>query len=376
MSKVNLYQLNKQEYDTKHTLYVDNTTIFPTVLQTGTPSRPFSTIQQAIDYAVSIGDPSWNIRISFGVHTGTLTIPANFDFIFEGIIRIENMIIVGPINWTVTGNRTSRIGFKNLVVGQINIIDDIIPAVNAIAAFENCKTGLISTTGTSFVSILMGGISIANFNQTNSLVVAGVIENDINITNGELLLQNIQVRSPTVLLKNGSIHANGCSFSQNIELTNAKAEFTNCIWIGTKNLTFTGTTGTAYFDGFSDYNFTNTSCSIINGSKVLRNLGVSVAEHKSLRQLVHLADRGPFEGFLSNAYREIISSPFPTSIIWYVDNTKTQKIVEKNITYNGCLPQIILWKAYDTDGVSVVSTVSDYIGYNGIFEISRTRIIS
>jgi hypothetical protein len=109
--------------------------------------------------------------------------------------------------------------------------------------------------------------------------------------------------------------------------------------------------------------------------------GITATQHAALRQLVHLADGvgGPFEEFLSGAYREILpaASPFPTSITWWESAAKLKKIVEKTTTLNANkTPSTIEWKAYDTDGSTVLATVTDTITYSSVFELSRTRTIS
>ena len=106
--------------------------------------------------------------------------------------------------------------------------------------------------------------------------------------------------------------------------------------------------------------------------------GVTEGTHKTLRQLIHFIDNGPAEGFLSGAYREILpaGNPFPTSVIWYEDSTKAKKIVERTKTYSGAFPQTIEWKVYDTDGTTVLATVTDTITYSGAFETSREREIA
>jgi hypothetical protein len=106
--------------------------------------------------------------------------------------------------------------------------------------------------------------------------------------------------------------------------------------------------------------------------------GLSEAGHKVLRQLIHFIDNGPAEGFASGAYRETLPSadPFPTSVIWYTDSGKTDKIVEKLITYTGVVPTQIQWKMYDVDGSTVLATITDAISYSGVFETSRTRTIA
>ena len=103
--------------------------------------------------------------------------------------------------------------------------------------------------------------------------------------------------------------------------------------------------------------------------------------HKYVRQLIHLADGvgGPFEGFSTGAYREMLPSAsiFPTSIIWYDDISKAKKIVEKTIAYNtNKTVSLISWMVYDTDGFTVLATVSDTPTYTGILENNRTRTIT
>jgi len=111
--------------------------------------------------------------------------------------------------------------------------------------------------------------------------------------------------------------------------------------------------------------------------------GVSESSHETLRQLIHFIDEGPADGFASGAYKEILptGNPFPTSVTWYVDNTKAKKIVEKLITRSGggatnVAPTPVVWKVYATDGTTVLHTVSDAITYSGSFETTRTRTIS
>lgn len=113
------------------------------------------------------------------------------------------------------------------------------------------------------------------------------------------------------------------------------------------------------------------------GTKLLKDL-VSTTSHQALRQLIHFIDNGPANGFASGAYRETTPSanPFPTAVIWYDDNTKVKKLVEKLITYTGANPTTIQWKMYDTDGTTVLATVTDAVSFTGPFETSRTRTIA
>ena len=112
---------------------------------------------------------------------------------------------------------------------------------------------------------------------------------------------------------------------------------------------------------------------VINGLEVLGNM--TDAQHDSLRQLIHFINEGPGTGVASGAYKEILpkSNPFPTSITWYTNSSKTNKIVEKIINYNSNkTPGSIIWKMYDTNG-NILVTLTDTISYSGEFETSRTR---
>jgi hypothetical protein len=109
------------------------------------------------------------------------------------------------------------------------------------------------------------------------------------------------------------------------------------------------------------------------------NSALTPLEHETLRQLIHFISDGPGDGFASGAYKEVLptGNPFPTSVIWYINATKTKKIVEKLITFAGVIPTTIIWNMYDFDGITIVHTVTDTITYvNNVFESHRVRAIS
>jgi hypothetical protein len=116
---------------------------------------------------------------------------------------------------------------------------------------------------------------------------------------------------------------------------------------------------------------------ITNGIDIHSLGGITAADHEILKQLIHFVDEGPGDGFISGAYKVIVGQPFPTSIIWYVDNSQTKKIVEKNITYtDNMLPSSITWNMYDANGTAIVHNITDTITYtNNAFESTRTRTI-
>lgn len=108
--------------------------------------------------------------------------------------------------------------------------------------------------------------------------------------------------------------------------------------------------------------------------------GITAAQHESLRQLIHFIDEGPAHGFASGAYKTVVGGLFPTAVTWWTDATQTKKVVEKLITRSGggatnLKPTPIVWKVYDTDGVTLLQTISDAITYVGVAEANRTRTI-
>jgi len=107
--------------------------------------------------------------------------------------------------------------------------------------------------------------------------------------------------------------------------------------------------------------------------------GLTEADHKVLRQLIHFIEDGPAEGFATGAYQETLPAgdPFPTSIIWWTSSAKTEKIVEETIAYNANKTiDTDTWIMYAVGGTTVVATIVDTYSYSGIFETSKTRAIS
>lgn len=97
--------------------------------------------------------------------------------------------------------------------------------------------------------------------------------------------------------------------------------------------------------------------------------------HSRLRQLVHLAENGPFEGFASGATLDIGPQPFPTASIWRTAGGA--RLVQKTWTRNpNKTPSVIQWKVYASDGITILATVTDVITYQGAFESARTRTIA
>lgn len=106
--------------------------------------------------------------------------------------------------------------------------------------------------------------------------------------------------------------------------------------------------------------------------------GLTESAHKALRQLIHFIDDGPAEGFASGSFRETTGTVFPTLEVWYVvgSTPPAGKIVELATTWSGAKITQEVWKMYDTDGSTVLVTVTDAISYSGLFETTRTRTVA
>ncbi len=111
-----------------------------------------------------------------------------------------------------------------------------------------------------------------------------------------------------------------------------------------------------------------------NGQVILSSSLFDASSHASLRQLIHLAENGPYELIGSGSTLDHGPQPFPTASIWR--SAGGSKIVEKLWTRNSNkTPSVITWKVYAPDGSTVLAQAQDTITYQGVFEISRTRTV-
>lgn len=140
-----------------------------------------------------------------------------------------------------------------------------------------------------------------------------------------------------------------------------------------------------YKSGASKVGFDPSGLTITNAHNVqdaIKDIGskaITSEDHETLRQLIHFVDHGgPGGGFSTTPFKESLpyGDIFPTSIIWYTDNTKTKKIIEKLVSWSGVLPQTVTWNMYAVDGVTVVQSATDTISYTDVFETTITRVIT
>ena len=99
------------------------------------------------------------------------------------------------------------------------------------------------------------------------------------------------------------------------------------------------------------------------------------------RQILFLADCGPFENFSTASMVHSFSysprPPFVSSSVWFSDSSKTQRIFEIDYGIRNSRKQAtqIVYKVYESDGLTVKTTIRDIVTYEGPVEVSRTRTI-
>ena len=105
---------------------------------------------------------------------------------------------------------------------------------------------------------------------------------------------------------------------------------------------------------------------------------IDASLHATLRTLEHWMSDGPLEGY-SGAYMETLpsGSVFPTQYVWWVDSSKAAKLMDETVTYNSNYTVAsVRSRMYASDGTTVALTLTDTMTYTGVFETSRTRVIT
>ena len=97
--------------------------------------------------------------------------------------------------------------------------------------------------------------------------------------------------------------------------------------------------------------------------------------HKALKDLIHFIADGPADGWASGAESVITTpGPFPDQETWYTDSGHTVKIVDQTVTYNGNKTIATeVWRLYDTDGSTVLVTLTDTHSYSGVNHTGTVR---
>lgn len=112
---------------------------------------------------------------------------------------------------------------------------------------------------------------------------------------------------------------------------------------------------------------------------VEKGFGITPTDHKTVRQLVAIADAsGPGDGFASSL--ALVSTPandpFPTQHVWYMNPpTNTLKLVQIDVTYNvNKTVNTAQYTIYDTDGATVLfPRLLDTVDYTNFLTPKVTR---
>lgn len=230
---------------------------------------------------------------------------------------------------------------ENIVLSRLSIIDSVILAESE-ANLSECNTRTEISEDTQLLEYVVNGSILLNID-------------------GETLTQSQSLS----FLSPGKDVKQNLTATSNPELTDDKGEgySAGSLWINSTEDTV--------------YVCTDPATNNANWALAAAGSGITEAQHRILRQLIHFINDGPGEGFASGAYKETTpTGPFPTSEIWWESSSKLKKIVELNTSWTG--PKITqeVWKIYDTDGSTVLATVTDSISHTGPFETSRTRTIT
>lgn len=109
--------------------------------------------------------------------------------------------------------------------------------------------------------------------------------------------------------------------------------------------------------------------------------GITEAQHKTLRQLIHFIEtNSPGDGFGVGPYyceTNYTANIFPTDETWYETSAKLKKICLWEGTYNTNKTFATeKWIVYKADGVNPAADVTDTISYSGVIETNRSRLVA
>jgi hypothetical protein len=316
-------------------LWVDAGTALSTASQDGSIEKPYATVQQAIDHGAASALVSWHIQVAFGDYSSqSLTIPQEKDFVIEGRIR-RGLMTLGSVTWTVTGNQTSRLAFRRVIVGSLSIADGAAPATDAVLSFVDSQAGSITTLGTSITTVVLAGVSLASFDVIATPNVASIVTGPVNLL-GTLLAQNTQFQATCTLLSVTTLLADGSSFEQDIRVSNTVSQLQACVWTANGfDIEFTGSAGmfhmdSSTLDSFLDHAGTITNGNVssdyqdlsvtgfISGGVVRRVSGLTLSIAAGFGSTV-LGTSATYVGWMATT----IAAPTNTSFQVYVDSTGT-----------------------------------------------------
>lgn len=190
------------------TLEIDKSLMFDNMKE---PTVRFNSINKALQYATRHNIHGVILKVGIGDFTEeTISIPAHMIVAIEGVV--SGLTFLGNINWKVSGGfLDSGLLLRNLSVRDVTINDGETPATMGALVTENVSffpEGGVLQTGTSFVNVVISGISAANQSITGFFVASQIVNNLI-VPNCHVALQNTAVDGYVSVSR---MFAAGCRF--------------------------------------------------------------------------------------------------------------------------------------------------------------------
>ena len=254
------------------TFYVDLSTEVPLEDQNGSAVAPFASITQAIARAHQTAFIAFHFIIAFGDYRSEppLELLPNKRYVFDGIFRSSVVMRLPLVVWTVAGPDTSYLHFRNVEAGLVTVLDGSPTSAITVIVYENAACqGINAAVALAAITVLMCGASLASYeSSSNTFVLAVARQAAVNLNNGVLFAQNVQFDATCPLVRANQVLADGCSFSQSLQVSGASVEIRESRWTlgGAYSLTFMGAAGTARLDPHTQHSFDIGSVSLVNGS--------------------------------------------------------------------------------------------------------------
>jgi hypothetical protein len=271
------------------TIYVDNSITFQQISQTGSEATPFDTVQKAVDYAVSLGRVGtarrFTIRVAVGDYTAQPIVLPEL-YIWDIIGDLPGNSRIGDITWTTSGGQVppqlpdSALVLQNLLAKSVTSVDGVAPATTTTLSIVNSQvTNTVTQTGTSNVSILIGGITAAN-----STILAGLVfcrlGGNISVPHCNVAATECLFLTGTVLCKN--LFAQESAFHNDITVINGGIEMLDCRFAGPISASFSGSAGVFSLDSVTNYNFIHAPVTLVNGTTLLTEAPIFAASEVTI----------------------------------------------------------------------------------------------
>jgi hypothetical protein len=254
-------------------IFVDQNTLVETSAQNGSILAPYRTVTQAVAAINAGASTKTEVFIALGDYSAEppLSLLPGRLYVFTGSVRGQPFAALPPILWTVAGDLSSILAFRRCTVSLLTILDDAIPAIEAVLSYEDCECrGINGATTLSPVTILMAGTIGAFDAEINHITVTAAVRvAAINVQFGLFYCNNVAFQDSCPLVVVHDMLASNCSFEQNVQIRGTGLEMRSCIWRSPANLlTFTGLFSNAFLDLRTQNAFNTGQVSLVNGQYI------------------------------------------------------------------------------------------------------------